>query len=120
MPPKSGKRRRFYRHRLLLDEQFPSKKHFPRTNSRFDVKHIVHDFHKSGLLDEEVYRFACGRERLLVTLNIKHFQGLIKEEDKTGVIGITGNLGLEQIDKRLSSLLLKSSKKELYGKLTKI
>lgn len=120
MPPKSGKRKRFYRHQLLLDEQFPLRNFFPRTNARFNLKHIVGDYHKSGLLDQEIYEFAVKQERLIVTLNIKHFKKLIKPDDKTGIIGITGNLKLDQIDKKLSSLLLKSNKRELYGKLTKI
>lgn len=120
MPHKSGKYRRFYRHKLLLDEQFPLRNFFPRTNAKFNLKHIVGDFHKSGLLDKEVYELARKQERLIVTLNIKHFQKLIKPSDKTGVIGITGNLKFDQIDKKLSSLLLRSSKKELAGRLTKI
>lgn len=120
MPPKSGKRKKFYKHKLLLDEQFPLRHFFSRTNAKFNLKHLVEDFHKSGLSDQEVYRFAVKQERLIVTLNIKHFQRLINKGDQTGIIGVTGNLKFDQIDKKLSSLLLKSNKKELYGKLTTI
>lgn len=120
MPRKSGKRKKFYKHKLLLDEQFPLRHFFPRTNAKFDLKHLVGDFHRSGLSDQEVYQFALTQERLTVTLNIKHFQKLINESDLTGIIGVTGNLKFDQIDKKLSSLLLRSGKKELYGKLTKI
>jgi len=36
----------------------------------------------------------------------------------TGVIGVSENLTLEQIDKKLTALLNKSTKKSLLGKLT--
>ena len=120
MPHKSGKRRKFYRHKLLLDEQFPSKSFFPRTNSRFNLKHIVGDYHQGGLSDLEIYKMGIKEKRLIVTLNIRHFQKLVNHTDETGIIGISGNLKFDQIDKKLSSLLLKFSEKELWGKLIKI
>lgn len=112
--------RRFYKHKLLLDEGFYFRQSLPITNSRFDVKHIKGDYGQSALLDPQVYKFAKEKGRILVTLNIKHFKALVSTTKLTGVIGISANLTLDQIDKKLTALLNKSTKKSLFGKLTTI
>lgn len=109
---------KFYKHKLLLDEGFYYKKDLPVTNSRFDVKHIAGDYKQKALSDLKVYELAKQKGRILVTLNIKHFKPLVSASKLTGVIGISENLTLEQIDKKLTALLNKSSKKSLLGKLT--
>ncbi len=114
-------RKRFYKHKLLLDENFPTRKDFPILNRRFDVKHISADFNITGLPDPEVYDLACKLGRLIVTRNIKDFKQLAQQSLKTGVIGISPNFAaFGQIDKKLTALLNKSTKKSLFGKLTTI
>ena len=111
---------KFYKHKLLLDEGFYYRKDLPITNSRFDVKHIAGDYKQKALSDLKVYQLAKRKGRILVTLNIKHFKTLASISKSTGIIGISESLTLEQIDKKLTALLNKSTKKSLLGKLTTI
>jgi predicted nuclease of predicted toxin-antitoxin system len=110
--------RRFYKHKVLLDENMPHRIYFPLTNSRFDIKHIVGDYKRQGLSDPDVYELARKNARLLVTYNIKDFKDLARRSAATGVIGVSPNLPLEQIDKKLTALLTRAAEKELLGKLT--
>ncbi len=112
--------KRFYKHKLLLDENFPIRRNFPLLNSRFNVKHIKADLNLEGLSDPEVYELARREGRLVVTRNIKHFKELSKISKETGVIGVSENLLFNQVDKKLTALLNKSTKKSLFGKLTTI
>ena len=45
---------RFYKHKLLLDENMPRRTYFPSLNARFDVKHIALDYKQRGLPGEAV------------------------------------------------------------------
>ncbi len=110
--------KRFYKHKLLLDENFPVRKHFPTLNRRFDVKHVGADLNLDGLSDPEVYILARKEKRLVVTRNIKHFRELALSSGETGVIGVSENLTFKQVDKKLAALLNKSTQKSLLGKLT--
>ena len=112
--------RKFYKHKLLLDEGFFYKKDLPLINSRFDIKHIKGDYKLEALPDSKVYELAREKNRILITLNIKHFKKLATLSKSTGVIGISENLTLDQIDKKLTALLNKSTKKSLFVKLTTI
>ena len=112
--------RKFHKHKLLLDEGFHLRIRLPRTNSRYDVKHVAADYKRNGIPDAEVYNLAEKEGRLLITYNIKDFMDLIAENAKTGVIGVSPNISVEQIDKKLTALLVKSNKKTLLGKVTKI
>lgn len=111
---------KFYKHKLLLDEGFYYRKDLPVTNSKFDVKHIAGDYKQRALSDLKVFELAKQEGRILITLNIKHFKPLVSTTNSTGVIGISENLTLDQIDKKLTALLNKSTKKSLLGKLTTI
>ncbi len=62
---------RFYKHKLLLDENMPSRLEFPRLNGLFDVKHIRDDLKSGGLSDPQVYDLAGKQQRLIVTFNAK-------------------------------------------------
>ncbi len=103
--------RKFYKHKLLLDEGFFYKKDLPLTNSIFDVKHIKADYKLEARPDPEVYEFAKEKKRILVTLNVKHFKPLASLSKLTGVIGVSDNISLEQLDKKLTALLNKSTEK---------
>jgi len=112
--------KKFFKHKLLLDENFPVRSYFPNLNSRFNIKHLKTDLHLSGLPDIDVYKLAKEKGQIIVTYNIKDFAPLVENDPGGGVIGITPNLQPEQIDKKLTALLNKSTKKSLLGKLTTI
>ena len=61
--------RRYYKHKLLLDEGFPPRSFFSMLNHRFDVKHVKTDLKHIGLPDEKVYTLAAQLKRLIVTYN---------------------------------------------------
>jgi len=107
-----------HKHKLLLDEGFPVRSYFPLLNRRFDIKHITQDFKQVSLSDKQVHGFAAEHDRIVVTLNIKDFKPLSPTNKNTGVIGVSANLPYDQVDKKLTSLLHNSTKKQLLGKLT--
>ncbi len=112
--------RRFHKHKLLLDENFPPRSYFPNLNGKYDLKHLTTDLNKASLPDPEVYKLSQKQERIIVTYNIKDFVPFLKIGANTGVIGVSPNLSDEQIDKKLTALLMRSTKKALLGKLTTI
>lgn len=112
--------RKFYKHKLLLDEGFIYRKRLPILNSRFDVKHITGDLGHSSLEDKAVYELGIKKKRLVVTFNDKDFRVFADKSRDTGVIGISANLGADEIDKKLTALLMRSGKKGLLGKFTYI
>lgn len=112
MPP------RFYKHKLLLDEGIYPKKSLKRINSRYNIKHIKHDLNQGGIKDEEVYEIACKQKRIIITYNIDDFKRLAKKSKDAGIIGITQGFTPEELDKKLNSLLSKSSENSFYGKYT--
>lgn len=112
MPP------RFYKHKLLLDEGIFPKTSLKRTNSRYNIKHIKHDLNKGGIKDKEVYEIACMQKRIIITYNISDFKKLAKKSKDTGIIGITQGYTPEELDKKLNSLLSKSSVRSFYRKYT--
>jgi len=73
--------RKFYKFKLLLDENMPPRQRLPRLNSRFDVKHIRDDLNQSGLKDQPVYTLASKLNRLIITFNGDDF------------VNIAGNTG---------------------------
>ena len=110
--------KKFYKFKLLLDENMPPRQRFPRLNSRFDVKHIRDDFNQLSLKDPAVYDFAAKRNRLIITFNGADFKKLVGKSTQTGVINVSANLRYEQIDTRLTALLTKRSERSFYGQLT--
>ncbi len=110
--------RKFHKHKLLLDEGFPVRSYFPRLNNRFDLKHIAQDFKKVGLSDRQIHQFAAEHDRIVVTLNIKDFKPLSPTCKTTGVIGVSANLTFDQVDKKLTAFLNRTTKKQLLGELT--
>ncbi len=110
--------RRFYKHKLLLDEGFPPRFYFPLLNARFDVKHVKTDLKHIGLSDAQVYALARQLNRLIVTYNEKDFKPLALQSTDTGVIGVTPTTPYATVDKKLSALLTKSTPNALRGKFT--
>src|SRR3954469_2154577 len=108
---------KFYKHKLLLDENFPQRTRLPKLNSLYDVKHVALDLNKAGIKDPQVYALACREHRLLITRNFADFRSLAKPTDRGGgVVGVSGNLTYSQIDTKLVSYLKKENPKHLYGK----
>jgi predicted nuclease of predicted toxin-antitoxin system len=101
--------------KLLLDENFEPRKHLPKLNQLYDVKHIVKDLHISGLADPDVYALAAKLNRLVVTYNEKDFLPLARTSQQSGVIAVSANLTPTQIDTKLISLLRRRSLRQLYG-----
>ncbi len=112
MPP------RFHKHKLLLDEGLSPRKSYKRTNSRYNIKHILHDLNKGGIKDREVYEIARKEKRIIITHNIEDFRSLATQSKDTGVIGVTQGLTPDQLDIKLNAMLSKGSEKSFYGKYT--
>jgi predicted nuclease of predicted toxin-antitoxin system len=112
--------RKLYKFRLLLDENMPPRQRFPRLNSRFDVKHIRDDLHKTGLKDPLVYQLAHHNNRLIVTFNGDDFKRHVSQSTKTGVINVSANMRNDHIDTKVTALLTKSSPGALFGKFTDV
>lgn len=110
--------KKFHKYKLLLDENFPTKKYLPLTNNYFDLHHIVADEKQKELPDEKVYLYAKKLKRIIVTFNGKDFKTLVNISKNTGVIDVSANMLTADIDKKLTALLIKSKPAELYGKLT--
>jgi predicted nuclease of predicted toxin-antitoxin system len=113
--------KKFYKHKLLLDENFPPRQLFPMLNHRFDLKHFIKDLKMPERIpDPMVYHEAIKRERILVTFNGDDFTPLVTSGDPIGVIAVSDNLPNEQIDRKLTALLLRSTPNSLRGKITTI
>ena len=111
---------KWHKYKLLLDENLPPRTLFPPLNSRHTLKHVVHDFHKSGLKDPDVYAFAVKYDLIIVTFNERDFFPLTNKSNKTGIISVSPNLSTDQIDKKLTSLLSRCLPSKLYGKFNKL
>ena len=101
--------KRFYKFKLLLDENMPPRQRFPRLNSRFDVKHIRDDLHQAGLKDPPVHELAKTLNRLIITFNGDDFRKMVVQSTKTGVINISQNFRNDQIDAKLTDYLQKAA-----------
>lgn len=112
--------KRFFKYKILLDENVYYRAYFPSFNSLFDVKHITEDYNQVGLKDPQVYKYAVNLERILITFNIKDFRELAITSKKIGVVGVSSNLPADVIDKKLTALFRKATTKSLLGKLTTI
>ena len=111
---------RFYKHKILLDENFYTRSYLPKLNKKFTVKHILQDFKQKSLSDWEVFQFASKNRMVLVTFNVKDFVEFVNLSKTTGIVGVSGNLDEQNIDKKLTALFSRSSKRALFGKVTHI
>jgi hypothetical protein len=108
----------FYKHKLLLDENMPHRTDFLALNSLFDVKHLVDDLKHAGLPDPQVYQRAVEQNRILVTYNTKHFRPLAGRKNDAGIIGVSANLPIPQVDSTLTALLTKRTPHAFARKFT--
>jgi len=106
---------RFYKHKLLLDEQVSPRQYFPRLNEHFDVKHIKHDLNRAGLPDPQVYELAVKQGRIILTKNTKDFRPLLRD-DSPGIIGLPETWSLSRVDTKLTALLMKNGPAYFRGR----
>ena len=99
---------------LLLDENMESRKLFTRINNFHNVKHLTEDLKKSGITDNEVFLIAKHNRRILLTYNFQDFKNF-KLTDQVGIVGISRNLKLIDVDKKVMSFLRNKVESELYG-----
>lgn len=111
---------RFYKHKILLDENFPNRSSLPFLNSKFNVKHIAKELKHSGWSDERIYKFAKKEKMMIVTFNVKDFVDFIDASHNAGVVGVSHNLSNEEIDKKLTALFSRSTGRSLFGRVTRI
>jgi hypothetical protein len=98
--------KRFYKHKLLLDEHLPPRQRLAQLNERFDVKHIKHDLHAGGMDDAPIHQLALAQQRIILTSNVKDFRPLLREHSP-GVISIPETWSAERLDSKLTALLTK-------------
>ena len=97
--------KRFYKHKLLLDENIAPRQAFPRLNELFDVKHVTRDLNRGGDSDPVVYELAVSQRRIILTRNVKHFRALVGTKQDAGCIAVPPHWKPAQIDTRLTALL---------------
>lgn len=105
---------RLFKFKLLLDENLSKRTSFPRLNSRYNLKHVVQDYHKQGISDNEIYKLGIASNRIIVTINKKDFTNFPPNK-KTGVIGLSPSLTIDQIDSKITAFLSKSNMSQVYG-----
>jgi len=106
---------------FLLDEPLPDRKRLPQINQRgnFNIRHIVHDYRKSGLSDDKVIQIARKENRIIVTVD-KTFGGK-KINQNTSVVKIPSDLSPDEIGVRLFKLTkLRSRPADYRGKIIRV
>ncbi len=103
-------------HKILLDENMPNRSKLARLNGIFHILHIRDDLNKTGLKDPEVYALAKENKRILITFNGDDFRKLVNNNDLIGVISVPATMPVDTIDKKLSSLFIKSKENTFRGK----
>ena len=99
---------------FLLDEGMPPKK-LLRLNKRsgFNIKHITHDYGRSGLADAKILQIAEKQERILVTVDWD-FNKKRRIQKKTAIIKIKGGLIAKETDELFCKVVKLFPKKEDY------
>ncbi len=67
-----------------------------------------------------MFEFAKKLNRLVITFNGDDFEKEVTKSIESGVINVSANMCYDQIDTKLTSLLIKSTPNALYGKFTGI
>lgn len=107
--------KRYYKYKLLLDENLPSRRRLSVLNERYDVKHIRDDFRRAGTSDSDIYDLCVAQQRVLVTYNIKHFKPLAGKSNDCGIIGLPPNVPREKLDTKLVAFLTRTAPATLRG-----
>jgi predicted nuclease of predicted toxin-antitoxin system len=109
--------KRFYKHKLLSDENMPPRTQSPRLNAHFDVKHVSHDYHKDGIPDEEVYALAVEQGRIIITINRDDFEKLAGTKADCGVIAVSDGPAAVRTDTKLTALLMRHGPTYFRGRV---
>ena len=108
--------KRFYKHKVLLDENMPVRTAFPRLNEHFDVKHVRDDLHQGETEDPDVYQLATVQNRILVTFNGDDFRPLVGAlEADPGVMDVPAGWEAAAIDSKLTALRMRHGPKYFMG-----
>jgi predicted nuclease of predicted toxin-antitoxin system len=97
----------FYKHKVLLDENMDPRQKYPRLNQHFDVKHIKHDLHNGEMEDPDIYTLGVEQGRIIVTINADDFRPLVRTKQDAGVIKVPSAWTREQVDSKLTALLMR-------------
>lgn len=108
-----------YRYKLLLDEMLPKRNRFPLLNNYHDLKHIVHDFKKSGITDYMVVQLAQKEKRIIISKNARHFRSLCRKHC-IDLISFEDTIPFEYFDKKANAYLRKRSTHKMTGSEKKI
>ncbi len=65
-----------------------------------------------------MFEFAKKLNRLVITFNGDDFEKEVTKSIESGVINVSANMRYDQIDTKLTALLIKSTPNALYGKFT--
>ena len=98
--------KRFYKHRLLLDENMSGWQDFTRLNQHFNLKHVRDDLKQQGASDPAVYALAVTQRRIIVTANGRDFRPLVTPEC-SGIVDFPAEWSDRQIDTKLTALLMR-------------
>jgi hypothetical protein len=107
--------KRFYKHKLLFDENMAARQLFPRLNEHFDVKHVRDDLNQGGIDDPPVYDLAVAQGRIVITINGDDFRPLVGMKPDAGVIKIPEAWRREHVDSKLTALLMRHGPKYFAG-----
>jgi predicted nuclease of predicted toxin-antitoxin system len=109
--------KRFFKHKILLDENMPSRLLLERLNQHFDVKHIRDDIRHGQIDDPDVYQLAVSQGRIVVTFNGSDFRPLVGTLDghEPGVIDVPAGWAAASIDTKLTALLMRHGPKYFAG-----
>ena len=120
MHSKKVKRRPPLKFRLLLDSAFASPSTFHKLSKKAAVKHIRHDFHLSPTAeDEEIYNLAGKEHMMVVTINFKDFQKLVRK-NMPGILAIDSGLTNNEIDEALSKFIAGKDPLDYVGKAVRV
>lgn len=109
--------KRFFKHKLLLDEHMDDRHAYPMLNERFDVKHIAADLRAGGLPDPQVYALAATTSRILITRNSKDFHALVRTKRDAGIIDIPPHTPARVLDTTLTALLVHHGPTYFQGRI---
>ncbi|MFY9461985.1 MAG: DUF5615 family PIN-like protein [Candidatus Sungiibacteriota bacterium] len=100
---------------FLLDEQMPPRKNLPRLNkrSRFNLRHICHDYKQCGLDDQRVLKIAESQGRIFVTGDAD-FLKQRQIQKKTAIIKFDKRFTAKEIDNFFLKLVNKFKTREYY------
>lgn len=106
--------------RILLDSAFAKPGEFPKLSKKANLTHTVHTYNLSPQAeDEEIYQKAVQENRFVLTINLKDFKKLVKQ-NKPGIICIESQLSNQEIDVLVTKFLSNKNPDDFIGKVVKI